>query len=721
MLDVQALFTQLEQEAISKNHRRLLVLSGKKDWCRQQVQFLQVSENLVWIGNTAPADVRNFNNRQSYKLLGQTLGHLVYDAWDGMNPNSFGQVAGCLSGGSVLVLLCPDLDLWPEFDDPEHEHLVAYPYKPGDAGRRFISRFVHILEDEAYAFVLRQQQTFTGIAAEVPEVLTAFTPEIDPVLPSKTLDQQHAVELILSQFRRGRRPAVITADRGRGKSVALGIAAAQLSGLDYEDVLITAPDYAAASAAFDMAHQLLPEYEYTKGCLSHKDHKIRFVEPELALSEVGKGQVLLVDEAAAIPVPTLTKLLQHFPRVAFSTTIHGYEGTGQGFSVRFKGVLNRETPNWKSIHLTKPIRWSDNDPLEALLFNLLMLDAEAVPSEKLLETYSSDEISIHKLDRDELTEDYATLDQLFGLLVLAHYRTTPGDLRVLLDSPNLHIWILKSSGYVAGVVLVAEEGPLQEDLIEPIWAGERRPRGHLLPQTLVNQEGYRDGANLKYGRIMRIAIHPALRRNNLGSQLLSVLKEQGKALGWDCLGASFSASSDLLSFWQQAGFNTIRMGSSRDSVSGSHAAVVLHPLTNQGDQVAEHLRGRFLEQLNYRLSDDLDSLEPELVCLLLQHAGHLPELTEHDWNDLRGFAIHNRSYENCAFAIHKFIFHVLDWVDNETLEHFLQNSDFVLLLKRNLQQHSWEQLEDNGQGRKHLMQQLRKVINLLLERLQLDG
>jgi hypothetical protein len=53
--------------------------------------------------------------------------------------------------------------------------------------------------------------------------------------------------------------------------------------------------------------------------------------------------------------------------------------------------------------------------------------------------------------------------------------------------------------------------------------------------------------------------------------------------------------------------------------------------------------------------------------------------------------------------------------------HFLQNSDFVLLLKRNLQQHSWEQLEDNGQGRKHLMQQLRKVINLLLERLQLDG
>ncbi|MGB0205719.1 MAG: tRNA(Met) cytidine acetyltransferase TmcA [Neptuniibacter sp.] len=714
MPDIQALFQQLESEAIAHKHRRILVLSGPRDWCRDQVSFLTASKDLVWIGAEPPSGVQNYENRQAHKLLGQTLGHLIYDAWDGLNPNSLGQVAGCLSGGSVLVLLCPDLDEWPGFNDPEHEQLVAYPYQGSDACRRFISRFAHIIEDDAYACVVRENQPVTGLTEEVP---TAFTVSQNtlPVLPSKTVDQQHAVELILSQFRRGRRPAVITADRGRGKSVALGIAAAQLSGLDYEDILITAPDYSAAAGAFEMAHELLPDYAYSIGRLQDKHHQIRFVEPELALKEVGQGQVLLVDEAAAIPVPTLTKLLRHFPRVAFSSTIHGYEGTGQGFSVRFKQTLEQEAPNWKAVHLKQPIRWAENDPLETLLFNLLMLDAEAVADEQLLAGFSAESVEITKLDRDSFTENYEELEQLFGLLVLAHYRTTPGDLRVLLDSPNLHIWILKSSGLVAGVSLVAEEGPLQPELVEAIWAGERRPRGHLLPQTLVNQEGYREAAELKYGRIMRIAIHPALRRHNLGSQLLSVIRQQMKQSGWDCLGASFSASPDLIHFWQASGFNTVRVGSSKDAVSGGHAAVVLQALSEEGERVSEHLRARFLEQLNYRLSDDLSTLEPELVCLLLQKAGHLPELTEHDWNDLKGFAAHNKNYESCAYAIHKFIFCFLDWVSDEKLSFLLTNPDFVLLVKRNLQQQSWEELEQNGKGRKHLMVQLRKVIDLMLE------
>jgi tRNA(Met) cytidine acetyltransferase len=268
---------------------------------------------------------------------------------------------------------------------------------------------------------------------------------------------------------------------------------------------------------------------------------------------------------------------------------------------------------------------------------------------------------------------------------------------------------------VAGVALIAEEGPLQPELVEAIWAGDRRPRGHLLPQTLVNQEGYRDAAELTYGRIMRIAIHPAVRRHNLGSQLLSVIRQQMQQSSWDCLGASFSASSDLIHFWQASEFNAVRVGSSKDAVSGGHAAVVLQALSEEGERVSEHLRARFIEQLNYRLSDDLSTLEPELVCLLLQKAGHLPELTEHDWNDLKGFAAHNKNYESCAYAIHKFIFYFLDWVSDEKLSFLLTNPDFVLLVKRNLQQQSWEQLEQNGKGRKHLMVQLRKVIDLMLE------
>ena len=543
---------------------------------------------------------------------------------------------------------------------------------------------------------------------------------IEPILPNKTVDQQHAVELILSQFRRGRRPVVLTADRGRGKSVALGIAAAQLSGLDYEQIIVTAPEYAAAEEIFLMAHQLLPDYEYSKGLLCNGDHSIRFVEPEVAIRELGEGQVLLVDEAAAIPVPVLTKLLKRFPRIAFASTVHGYEGTGQGFSVRFKQVLENETPNWKGHHLKQPIRWADSDPLEQLVFNLLMLNADAADESALVSSFEDqsepDQVPVvEKLNRDQLIENYESLGQLFGLLVLAHYRTSPGDLRVLLDSPNLHVWLLKTDNQIAGAILVAEEGPLQEALIEAIWAGERRPRGHLLPQTLVAQEGAKPAASLKAGRIMRIAIHPALQRKGLGSLLLKAVMNEVSDMGWDYLGASFAASPDLLDFWQHNGFETVRLGSTRDSVSGSHAAVVMAAQTPIAKQLQQHLRQRFVEQLNYRLSDDLTDLEASIVCGLLQHAGYVPELTEHDHSDLIAFCRHNRSYESCAYAIHKLLLAFLDKVDDKKLHQLLENDDFVLLVERNLQQKSWSVLEQQGQGRKQLMRQLRGVVAILVE------
>ncbi|WP_415894932.1 tRNA(Met) cytidine acetyltransferase TmcA [Neptuniibacter sp. PT34_22] len=722
MTALTTLYSRLLNDAQAQQHRRLLVVSGTQEWCYEQARELS-SENRIeaewlWVSDHAPAKAQSVRAIQCHQLLGQSLSAVIFDAWSGFNPNAFGQISGTLSGGGVLVLLCPDLDHWAEFDDPEHQSLVAHPYCSSDAGRRFISRLAMILEDDAYTLVYREGQALAGVEAELPSsAALADQPDDNVVLPSKTKDQQQAVELILSQFRRGRRPAVITADRGRGKSVALGIAAAQLSGLDFQDILVTAPEQSSVDEVFSMAHQLLPDYDYQLGKLSHSDHCIRYVTPEQALQEQGEGQVLLVDEAAAIPVPVLSKLLQRFPRIAFASTIHGYEGTGQGFAVRFKQVLEKHAPNAKSLHLNQPIRWASNDPLEQLTFNLLLLNAEPAAAEDLKRTFQSiADCQIEKLDRDQLAEDYQTLTQLFGLLVLAHYRTSPGDLRVLLDSPNLHIWLMKVGGQVAGAALVAKEGPLPEELVDDIWSGKRRPRGHLLPQTLVGQEGAKDAALLKAGRIMRIAIHPALQHKGLGRALLSTVSDSAKSAGWDYLGASFAASAELISFWQHCGFETVRMGSTRDSVSGCHAALVLSPLTEQGQSLEKQLRQRFIEQLNYRLSDDLVDLDLPVVCRLLQHGGYLPELTAHDQSDLVAFAVHNRNYEGCAFAIHKLLLQFLDQVEDKQLEMLLENEEFMLLIERNLQQKSWEQLEVRGQGRKQMMRQLKSITALLLEK-----
>ena len=74
-----------------------------------------------------------------------------------------------------------------------------------------------------------------------------------------------------------------------------------------------------------------------------------------------------------------------------------------------------------------------------------------------------------------LLQHEATLQQLFGLLVLAHYRTTPLDFRLLLDAPNLRTLILRQGEAVAGVALLSAEGGFDPAMSHEIWAGRRRP------------------------------------------------------------------------------------------------------------------------------------------------------------------------------------------------------------------------------------------------------
>ena len=713
---LSSLFDRLAKDALAHFHRRLLVVSGSRDWCYQQVKQLESIQGVIWIGNDYSGPAKSVGSRQVHRLLGQTVEHLIFDAWSGFNPDSFGQAVGLLQGGGVFILLCPELDEWGHLDDPEYRSLVPHPLPSSAAGRRFINRLCLLLEDDAYTVLYREKEELSGVEIELPEQSDRNTLiDEEVVYPHKTKDQQLSVELILRQFRRGRRPVVITADRGRGKSVALGIAAAQLSGLDFTDILVTAPEYASAEEAFLMAHQLLPDYEYSLGRLSKGDHHIRFIEPELACLETGEGKVLFVDEAAAIPVPILRKCLENFPRIAFASTIHGYEGNGQGFAIRFRQILQEITPNWKSIHLKQPIRWKENDPLETLVFDLLLLNARAASIEALKGESDQYSPEIVKLDRDQLSEDYETLNQLFGLLVLAHYRTSPGDLRILLDSPGLHIWILRINGQVAGAVMVSEEGPLDAELVDDIWSGKRRPRGHLLPQTLVAQEGVKKAAPLKAGRVIRIAVHPHLHGKGLGSQLLQSVEAYSREQGWDYIGSSFAVNAALVKFWQQNNWQTLRLGSSQDSVSGSYAALVIQPISAEAVQLAMLLKARFTEQFHYRLGDDLNSLDIAVVCNLLSKGANEYEITEHEYADLIAFTQHNRSYESCSLSINKFLSSFLSVVDAVQLEHLLQNEEVILLLRKSFQKFGWQELGQEGLGRKGLIRQLRSALSLLLE------
>jgi len=103
-------------------------------------------------------------------------------------------------------------------------------------------------------------------------------------------------------------------------------------------------------------------------------------------------------------------------------------------------------------------------------------------------TYEGTEIDLSKIrrvSRDERAHDEALLRAIYRLLHQAHYRTSPDDLKHLLDLPGQSLYIATRGADVAGVLHLRHESPLPEALAAAVIRGERRPQGRLLLQQLL--------------------------------------------------------------------------------------------------------------------------------------------------------------------------------------------------------------------------------------------
>ena len=75
---------------------------------------------------------------------------------------------------------------------------------------------------------------------------------------------------------------------------------------------------------------------------------------------------------------------------------------------------------------------------------------------------------------------------------------------------------MRDGDYVAATALVGIEGGFDRELAQQIYDGRRRPRGHLLPQTLSAHAGLGEAPRLRCARVIRIAVHPAVQKRGLG-------------------------------------------------------------------------------------------------------------------------------------------------------------------------------------------------------------
>ena len=645
----------LARAAGAAGHRRLLVLSGPRDWAVEAGLEVLVGaggpEPVLWVSDRPPAGSWSVAANRAESVLGRETGALVFDAYGGFHVDAFGAVSGTLRGGGLLLLLVPPLEAWPAWDDPDHRRLTVAMHDPREVAGRFLQRLVRVIREDPGVTVWRR-------GAPVPAVKAPGTPGPPSPGPDagdgcRTEDQRRAVAAILrAATGRARRPVVLTSDRGRGKSAALGIAAARLLEQGVESVRVTGPRLEAVERVFEHAHRRLPAAHASRAALQWGSRRMSFMPPDqLAHEPVPRGPapVLLVDEAAAIPAPLLERLLSRHGRIVFATTVHGYEGTGRGFDLRFHQVLDRRTPHWRALRLEAPIRWAADDPLEGFVFRALLLNAAAAPREAVAGA-TADSVTVERVDRDRLAADEAQLSELFGLLVLAHYRTRPFDLRLLLDGPNVAVYLLRQQTRVVGTALVAAEGGFDADTAYRIWAGRTRPHGHLLPESLAAHLGLESAARQRCARILRIAVHPAARGRGLGSRLLAAVSADSRAAGLDYLGSSFGATGDLLRFWHRAGFRPVRLSVTRGAASGAHSCLELQPLSAAGAALAATARERFLTHFPRQLTDPLRGMEPGLADLLLERdgAGLSAGLDPRDWRDLLAFGFARRVYEVCV-------------------------------------------------------------------------
>ena len=102
------------------------------------------------------------------------------------------------------------------------------------------------------------------------------------------------------------------------------------------------------------------------------------------------------------------------------------EGTGRGFELKFKQKINR---TFSDFELIEPLRWSKDDVLEAFIDELLLLNVE--DDFKQTPYNKSKVCQITERSQEEIL---SSLSQFYGLMTLAHYRTSPLDLRRLFDA-----------------------------------------------------------------------------------------------------------------------------------------------------------------------------------------------------------------------------------------------------------------------------------------------
>uniref|UniRef100_A0A7R9TSQ7 RNA cytidine acetyltransferase n=2 Tax=Prasinoderma coloniale TaxID=156133 RepID=A0A7R9TSQ7_9VIRI len=500
----------------------------------------------------ASTNIRYTYYNDSASVLGQTFGMCVLQDFESLTPNLLARTIETVEGGGVIVLLLSTLtslrklysmsmDVHARYRTEAHTEVVP----------RFNERFILSLADNRAAIVMDDELNILPLSSHVRALkpsrgagLDADDGEADMRTPNqreladlqlsladtqpagsllercKTLDQARALLTFLdaASERTLRSTVALTAARGRGKSAALGLAVAGALGLGYSNVFVTAPTPENLKTLFDFIVRGLEalgwkehiDYtvvestnpDFNKAVVRinvFRDHRqtVQYVLPQHH-ERLAQAELLVIDEAAAIPLPVVKALLGPY-LVFLSSTVNGYEGTGRALSLKLMSQLRSQATGgqaaaavaaaakstgtkddhnakeggdvdgvgkggdgaadaaaadgaggggrvFKEVTLEEPIRYAEGDPTESWLSSLLCLDAAKHVPRITRALPSPDRCELYYVNRDTLFSYHAAsevfLQRMIALYVSSHYKNTPNDLQLMSDAPAHQLFVL---------------------------------------------------------------------------------------------------------------------------------------------------------------------------------------------------------------------------------------------------------------------------------------
>ncbi|KAJ8936776.1 hypothetical protein NQ318_008992 [Aromia moschata] len=525
---------------------------------------------------------------ETHKILGNSYGMVVLQDFEALTPNLLARTIETVEGGGLIVLLlhsvtslkqlyAMNMDVHQRFRTESHQSVTC----------RFNERFLLslascnrclVVDDQLSVLPISSKNlnvTPVAVSKELSENEKALTDLIEQLQDTqpvasliklcKTLDQAKALlKFIEGVSEKTLKSTVsLTASRGRGKSATLGLAVSAAIAFGYSNIFVTSPSPENLNTFFEFICKGFDALEYQE----HIDYSlIRSTNPEFNKSivrinvfrehrqtvqyihptdshKLTQAELLVIDEAAAIPLPFVKSMLGPY-LVYLASTINGYEGTGRSLSLKLLSQLrmqampagsNKNSNNKVEPGVTSGRNLSEVTLDESIVTNQTMLLKVVVP------IYSGcpplDSCDLYYINRDTLfsyhkaSEEF--LQRLVALFVASHYKNSPNDLQMMSDAPAHHLFCLlapvdpntKAIPEILTVIQVCLEGGISKKSVTERYSKFKSASGDLIPWTVGQQYQDSDFPSLSGARIVRIASHPDYQGMGYGSRALHLLKQ----------------------------------------------------------------------------------------------------------------------------------------------------------------------------------------------------